>query len=95
MIEGLALGRRAVGVAGIGLAVARQTAELARALIVGQHLARPALARAGRVTRHGGQLAAGCHDQAHVGVLRAQRAGVRVASRSRASAAGTSVRRAS
>ena len=62
----------AMGVTRIGLAVGRQPAQGARALVVLAHLTGPALARRSGIARQRGQLAAGGDDEAHVRVLRTQ-----------------------
>ena len=62
-----------MGVARIGLAVGRQPAQGARALVVLAHLAGPAFARRSRIARQRGQLAAGGDDEAHIRILRTQR----------------------
>ena len=68
VVKVFALLRRAVGITRKRLAVARQSAQGASALVVVVHLARPALTRLCLVTRQGGQLAAGSHNQTHVGI---------------------------
>ena len=72
VLKVLALLGCAVRIADEGLAVARQPTQRTGTLVVLNHFARPALARLGLIARHGGQLAAGRNNQAHIGIVSTQ-----------------------